>query len=62
MFMPGLASLVQTGTLALLYCASYYALHGGNSRNGDWCGSFYVGIVESSSTFWGTGAALSFRL
>lgn len=47
----------KVGILAL-----HYALRGGRSDSGDYCGAFCVNVYNtSSSAAWTTGAALSFR-
>ena len=39
-----------------------YALHGGPTDNGLYCGALYVGLVTFTSTGWYRGACLSFKL
>ncbi len=63
LLMLPLLQLLLIGTMALLYCASYYDLRGGHSGYSNRCGMFYViaGHAFSNSS-WGHGAALSFIL
>ena len=58
----GMLLVLQFGTVELLYCASYYALRGGNSTAGAYCGAFYVlENYGAGNTSWNFGAALSFK-
>ena len=61
--LPILVIIITIGTLALLYCSSYYAFRGGDSSRGAVCGAFCVYADNSASyTSWRSGAALSFKL
>lgn len=41
---------------------THYTLHGGDSSNGIYCGSFYVHAYRDASyIYFGVGAALSFK-
>lgn len=42
---------------------THYAMRGGPSHNGIYCGAFYIGVYAvDSHVFWYLGAALSFKL
>ena len=61
--LPILVIIITIGTLALLYCSSYYAFRGGDSSAGANCGAFSVAANAGVGfTYWGAGAALSFKL
>ena len=51
---------MQVGSVALLYCSSYYTLHGGHSGYSTRCGMFYVYANNAAAiTSWAFGATLS---
>jgi len=58
--MRTIVPVMLLGTLALLYCSSYYTLRGGACTYGDYCGIFYIGVnIVASAYVFGVGAALS---
>jgi len=62
LFLRTMVLVIPTGSLALLYCASYYAFRGGLSDAGAYCGAFCVSARYSFSyAYWYYGAALSFK-
>lgn len=64
MFLVVLPSLMLLGTMVLLGLGStHYNHRGGASLSGINCGVFFIAVdPTASSTSWGYGAALSFKL
>ena len=57
--LPILVTLIDTGTLALLYHCTHYALRGGRSSNSVGCGAFStVADYTAGYANWSYGAAL----
>ena len=57
--------LIHLGPMALLYHLKnivHYAIRGGSSSHGFYCGVFYIGLHSAASgSGWSSGAALSFE-